>query len=150
MWTLPGTYHVTVGARDFRGGLGTAALDLRVIDPKALADPVIQRRPLITFDPVDGVDLPVRIACSSVCAFTAKLVMTKATAKAIKARRRTVLSMKKKTEGPGLGSWTIGLPDNTIKLLRRAHRKALKVRLTASAVDQQKRRTTVRRWVTFR
>jgi hypothetical protein len=150
VWTVPGTYHVIVGARDFRGGLGTTALDLRIIDPKALVDPVIQRRPLITFDPVDGVDLPVRIACSSVCTFTAKLVMTKATAKAIKAQRRTVLSLKKKTEGPGLGSWTIELPGKTIKLLRRAHRKSLKVRLTASAVDQQKRRTTVERWVTFR
>jgi hypothetical protein len=150
VWTVPGTYHVVVGARDFRGGLGTAALDLRVIDPKALADPVIQRRPLITFDPVDGVDLPVRIACSSVCTFTAKLVMTKATTKAIKAKRRTVLSMKKKTEGPGLGSWTIELPSKTIKLLRKAQRKSLKVRLTASAVDQQKRRTTIQRWVTFR
>lgn len=150
VWTLPGTYHVVVGARDFRGGLGTTSLDLRVIDPAALIDPVIQRKPLITFDPVDGIDLPIRIACSSVCTFTAKLVMTKATAKAIKAKRRTVLSMKKKTEGPGLGSWTIELPGKTIKLLRRAHRTSIKVRLTASAVDQQKRRTTVHRWVTFR
>jgi hypothetical protein len=54
------------------------------------------------------------------------------------------------SRAPGLGSWTIEPPSNTIKLLRRAHRKALKVRLTASAVDQQKRRTTVQRWVTFR
>jgi hypothetical protein len=150
VWTVPGTYHVVAGARDFRGGLGTTALDLRVIDPGALVDPVIQRRPLITFDPVDGIDLPVRIACSSVCTFTARLVMPKATAKALRAPRRTVLSLKKKTEGPGLGSWTIELPGKTIKLLRRAHRKTLRVRLTASAVDQQKRRTTVHRWVTFR
>ncbi|HWI75359.1 MAG TPA: discoidin domain-containing protein [Baekduia sp.] len=150
VWTVAGTYHVIAGARDFRGGLGTTAIDLRVIDPNALIDPVIQRKPLITFDPVDGIDLPVRIACSSICTFTAKLVMTKATAKAIKAKRRTVLDMKKKTEGPGLGSWTIELPSKTIKLLRKAHRKSIKVRLTASAVDQQKRRTTVHRWVTFR
>lgn len=150
VWTVPGTYHVIVGARDFTGGLGTTALDLRIIDPDALVEPVLQRRPLITFDPVDGIDLPVRIACSSVCSFTAQLVLTKATAKAIKAPRRTILTLTKKTEGPGLGSWTIELPGKTIKLLRKAHRKTVRTRLTASAVDQQKRRTTARRWVTFR
>jgi hypothetical protein len=150
VWTLPGTYHVTVGARDFRGGLGTTTLDLRVIDPAALVDPVIQRRPLITFDPVDGIDLPVRIACSSRCTFTASLVLSKHTAKAIKSKRRTILTFKRKTEGPGLGSWTLELPSKTIKLLRKAHRKTVKARLTASAVDLQKRRTTVHRWVTFR
>jgi hypothetical protein len=77
------------------------------------------------------------------------LVLSKATAKSIKSKRRTILTMRKKTEGPGLGSWTITLPSKTIKLLRRAHRKSVKVRLTASAVDQQKRRSTVHRWVTF-
>jgi hypothetical protein len=150
VWAQAGTYHVTVGARDFRGALGTTTVDLRVIDPSVPVEPVIQRKPLIVFDPVDGIDLPVRIACSSVCTFTVKLVMTKATAKAIKSKRRTVLTMRKKTEGPGLGSWTIELPSKTIKLLRKAHRKSIKVRLTATAVDQQKRRTTVARWVTFR
>jgi PKD domain/F5/8 type C domain len=150
VWTVAGSYHVIVGARDFRGGLGTTALDLKVIDPAAAVDPVIQRRPLITFDPVDGIDLRVRIACSSVCTFTAKLVISKAAAKAIKAKRRTILTIKRKTEGPGLGSWTIELPSTTIRRLRQAHRKSLKARLTASAVDQQKRRTTVHRWVTFR
>ncbi|WCB92088.1 hypothetical protein DSM104299_00770 [Baekduia alba] len=150
VWTAAGTYHVAVGARDFRGGLGTAALDLRIIDPKALVEPVIQRKPLITFDPVDGIDLPVRIACSSKCTFTASLVLSKATAKSIKSKKRTVLALRKTTEGPGLGSWTITLPSKTIKLLRKAHRKSVKARLTASAVDQQKRRSTVHRWVTFR
>lgn len=150
VWSGAGTYHVTVGARDFRGALGTTTLDLRIIDPNVSVDPVIQRKPLITFDPVDGIDLPVRIACSSVCTFTAKLVLSKQTAKAIKSKRRTILTMKKKTEGPGLGSWTIELPSKTIKLLRKAHRKSVKARLTASAVDQQKRRSTVARWFTFR
>jgi F5/8 type C domain/PKD domain len=150
VWTAPGIYHVIAGARDFRGGLGTTTLDLRIIDPTTLVEPILQRRPLITFDPVDGIDLPVRIACSSICTFTARIVLPKATAKALEAPRRTVLSLKKRTEGPGLGSWTIELPTKTIRLLRQAHRKTLKVRLTASAVDQQKRRTTTRRWVTFR
>ncbi|MCW2994507.1 MAG: hypothetical protein JWQ18_2002 [Conexibacter sp.] len=150
VWTLPGTYHVTVGVRDFRGGLGTTSIDLRIIDPNATVDPVIQRKPLITFDPVDGIDLPVRIACSSTCTFTASMVLTKQMAKAIKAKHRMVLSFKGKTEGPGLGSWTLELPSKTIKLLRKAHRKAVTVRLTASAVDRQKRRTTVHRWVRFR
>jgi len=150
VWTLPATYHVTVGVRDFRGGLGTTSMDLRIIDPTATVDPVIQRKPLITFDPVDGIDLPVRIACSSQCTFTASLVLSEHTAKVLKSKRRTVLTLKRKTEGPGLGSWTLELPSKTIKLLRKAHRKSVTVRLTASAVDQQKRRTTVHRWVTFR
>jgi hypothetical protein len=150
VWLVPGIYHVVVGVRDFTGGLGTASLDLRVTDPTALVEPILQRKPLITFDPVDGIDLPARIACSSRCTFTATLVLPKATAKAIKAKRRTILTFKRRTEGPGLGSWTLTLPNKTIKLLRRAHRMKVKVRLTASAVDQQKRRTTVHRWITFR
>jgi hypothetical protein len=150
VWSVAGTYHVIVGARDFRGALGTTTLALRIVDPSIPVEPIIQRRPLITFDPVDGIDLPVRIACSSVCTFTAKLVLSKATAKAIKSKRRTILTMKKRTEGPGLGSWTIELPSKTVKLLRKAHRKTVKARLTATAVDRQKRRRTVARWVTFR
>jgi PKD domain/F5/8 type C domain len=150
VWSAAGTYRVTVGARDFRGALGTTTLALRIIDPSVAVEPILQRRPLITFDPVDGIALPVRIACSSVCTFTAKLVLSKATAKAIGSKRRTILTMKRKTEGPGLGSWTIELPSKTIKLLRHAHRKTVKVRLTASAVDQQKRRSTVARWFVFR
>lgn len=150
VWAAAGTYHLTVGARDFRGALGTTTFDLRVIDPSIAVEPIIQRKPLITFDPVDGIDLPVRIACSSVCTFTAKLVLSKQTAKALKAKRRTILTMKKKTEGPGLGSWTIELPSKTIKLLKQAKKKSVKVRLTATATDRQKRKTTVARWVTFR
>lgn len=150
VWAAAGTYRLTVGARDFRGALGTTTYDLRIIDPAVPVEPVVQRKPLITFDPVDGIDLPVRIACSSVCTFTAKLVLSKQTAKAIKAKRRTILTMKKKTEGPGLGSWTIELPSKTIKLLKKARKSSVKARLTATAVDRQKRRTTVSRWVTFR
>jgi hypothetical protein len=61
-----------------------------------------------------------------------------------------VQTFKRTTEGPGLGSWTLTLPKATVKLLRRAKLKKVTVRLTASAVDQQKRRTTVHRWVRFR
>jgi hypothetical protein len=150
VWLAAGTYHVTVGVRDFRGGLGTASVDLRIVDPSQPLEPIIQRKPLITFDPVDGIDLPVRIACSSKCTFTASFVLTKKMAKSIKSPRRTILTFKRRTEGPGLGSWTLTLPNKTIKLLRKAHRRKVNVRLTASAVDQQKRRTTVHRWVTFR
>jgi hypothetical protein len=101
VWNAADTYRVTVGARDFRGALGTTTLALRIIDPGVPVEPVLQRKPLIAFDPVDGIDLPVRIACSSVCTFTARLVLSPATAKAIGAKRRTILTMKKKTEGPG-------------------------------------------------
>jgi hypothetical protein len=150
VWLAAGNYHVTVGVRDFRGGLGTASVDLRIIDPDQPVEPILQRKPLITFDPVDGIDLPARIACSSKCTFTASFVLTKRMAKSIKSPRRTILTFKRKTEGPGLGSWTLSLPNKTIKLLRKAHKRKVTVRLTASAVDLQKRRTTVHRWVTFR
>jgi hypothetical protein len=150
VWSAAGTYRLTVGARDFRGALGTTTYDLRIIDPAIPVEPIVQRKPLITFDPVDGIDLPIRIACSSVCTLTVKVVLPERTAKAIKAKRRTILTLRKKTEGPGLGSWTIELPSKTIKLLKKAHKKSVRVRLTATAVDKQKRRTTVARWVTFR
>jgi hypothetical protein len=150
VWQGPGVYHVTVGARDFRGDLGTASIDLRVTDPNAPLEAVPQRKPLITFDPPSGRDLDARIACASKCRFTAKLVMTKLQARRLHAKRRTVLTLSKSTEGPGLGSWTLELPSSLIKRLRKAKLKKVTLRLTASAVDQQKRRSTVSRWVTFR
>jgi hypothetical protein len=150
VWAGPGIYHVTVGARDFRGGLGTASIDLRVVDPNALVEAIPQRKPLITFDPPTGIDLPVRIACSSKCSFTATMVLTQRMAKRIHAPRRTILRFARKTEGPGLGSWTLSVPSKTIKLLQRAHLKKVTVRLTASAVDREHRRSTVHRWVAFR
>jgi hypothetical protein len=150
VWAGPGTYHVTVGARDFRGALGTASIDVRITDPAALVEYVPQRRPLITFDPPIGIDLPARIACASRCTFTTRMVVTARTAKRIHAKHRLVQTFKRTTEGPGLGSWTLTLPKATVKLLRRAKLKKVTVRLTASAVDQQKRRTTVHRWVRFR
>jgi hypothetical protein len=150
VWMAAGGYHVIVGVRDYRGALGTAATDLRVVDPTAPVEPILQRKPLITFDPVDGIDLPVRIACASTCTFTASLVLPKSTARRIHAPRRTIFTMRKRTEGPGLGSWTIELPGKTIRLLRKAKKKSVRAYLTASAVDQQKRRSTTRRWVTFR
>jgi hypothetical protein len=125
-------------------------MELRVTDPNQPLEPIPQRRPLVTFDPVDGIDLRTRIACASRCTFTAKMVISKAMARKLHTKRRTIFTLKRKTEGPGLGSWTLELPQRTIKQLRRHRVRKLKVRLTASAVDQQRRRTTVRRWVTFR
>jgi hypothetical protein len=150
VWAGTGTYHVTVGVRDFRGGLGTASVDVRIADPNALVEAVPQRKPLITFDPALGIDLPVRIACASKCTFTASMVLTRRTAKRIHAPRLKVFAFKRSTQGPGLGSWTLTLPQKTVRLLRRAKLKKVTVRLTASAIDQQKRRTTVHRWVRFR
>jgi hypothetical protein len=60
------------------------------------------------------------------------------------------MTFKRSTVAAGLGSWTLTLPNATVKLLRKAKLKTVTVRLTASAVDQQKRRTTVHRWVKFR
>jgi hypothetical protein len=121
-----------------------------VTDPSVAVEPVLQRKPLITFDPPLGIDLAARIACASKCTFTAKMVLTARTAKRIHAKRRTVMTFKRTSEGAGLASWTLTLPTATVRLLRKAKLKTVTVRLTASAVDQQKRRTTVHRWVRFR
>jgi hypothetical protein len=149
-WAGAGVYHVTVGARDFRGALGTASMDLRITDPAAPVEPVMQRKPLITFDPPDGIDLDARIACSSKCTFTARFVLSAKLAKRLHLRHRTIRTFHKKTQGAGLGSWTITLPQKTIKVLRRHHLRKVDVRVIATAVDQQHRRTTVARWVRFR
>jgi hypothetical protein len=141
---------VTVGVRDFRGDLGTASIDLRIIDPDATVEPIPQRKPLITFDPPAGVGLSARIACSSKCRFTARLVMTQRMANRLHSKRRLVVQLKKSTEGPGLGSWTLELPSTFVRKLRKAHLKKVSLRLTATAVDQQRRKATVARWVTFR
>jgi hypothetical protein len=149
VWAGAGTYHVVVGARDFRGALGTSSIELRVTDPNQPVEPIIQRKPLITFDAVDGIDLDTRIACSSKCRFTAKMVISARMARRLHTKRRTIFTFARSTEGPGLGSWTLELPQKTIKLLRRAHVTKLKVRLTTTATDQQGRRTKDERWITF-
>jgi hypothetical protein len=141
---------VVVGVRDFQGALGTASIELRVSDPDKPLEAVPQRRPLITFDPVDGIDLSTRIACASRCTFTAKMVISKRMARKLHTKRRTIYTLKRRTQGPGLGSWTLELPEKTIKQLRRRKVRKLNVQITASAIDQELRRTTVRRWFTFR
>jgi F5/8 type C domain/PKD domain len=150
VWAGAGMFHVTVGARDFRGALGTASMDLRIIDPNVLIDPIPQRKPLITFDPPNGIDLSTRIACASICRYEVWLKVTPRMAHKLHLKHRTVDHLNRKTEGPGLGSWTLELPSSFIKKLRRAHLKKVTLRLTATAIDQQKRRSTVHRWVTFR
>jgi hypothetical protein len=150
VWQGLGTYHVTVGVRDFRGALGSASVDLRIVDPDAPVEAIPQRKPLITFDPPDGIDLSTRIACASKCRFTARVVMTQRMARRLRSTRRLVLALNKTTEGPGLGSWTLELPSTFVKKLRKAHLKKVSLRVTATAVDQQRRKSTVARWVTFR
>jgi hypothetical protein len=150
VWAGAGVYHVTVGVRDFRGALGTASIDLRISDPNALIDPIPQRKPLITFDPPDGIDLSTRIACASICRYEVWMKTTPRMARKLRLRHRTVVHLKRKTQGPGLASWTLELPSSFIKRLRAAHLKKVTLRLTATAIDQQKRRSTVHRWVTFR
>jgi hypothetical protein len=61
-----------------------------------------------------------------------------------------VLTFTRRTEGPGLGSWTLELPQKAVKRLRAARMAKVNVRLTAGAVDQEGRRRTVHHWVTFR
>jgi F5/8 type C domain/PKD domain len=150
VWAGAGMYHVTVGARDFRGALGTSSIDLRIINPNALIDPIPQRKPLVTFDPPNGIDLSTRIACASICRYEVWMKVTTRMARKLHLKHRTIVHLKRKTEGPGLGSWTMELPSSFIKKLRRAHLKKVTLRLTATAIDQQKRRSTVHRWVTFR
>lgn len=151
VWAGRGLYHVIVGARDFRGDLGTASLDLPVVDPTVPVEPLIQRKPLITFDPPRGIDLDARIACTSVCKFQVKYRVTRHLAKRLHLKHRTLRTWHKKTEGAGaLGSWTFTLPHKTIKRLRRHHYRKVNVRVIAKAVDQQHRHATVRRWFTFR
>jgi hypothetical protein len=150
VWQGAGTYHMTVGVRDFRGALGTAAADLRIVDPNVPLEAIPQRKPLITFDPPTGIDVSARIACASKCRFTARLVMTQRMARRLHTKRRLVLQLKKSTEGPGLGSWTLELPSTFVRKLHKAQLKNVSLRLTATAVDQQRRKATVGRWVTFR
>src|SRR4051794_4533937 len=150
VWAGAGTYHVTVGARDFRGALGTAALDLRISDPDAPLEAVPQRKPLIAFDPPDGPSLMARVACASKCTFTAKMTISRPMARKLHTRKLTVATLRRTLAGAGLASWTIELSPATVKRVRKAHLRKLKVRLVATAVDAQKRRTTVRRWVTLR
>ena len=40
VWSAAGTYAVTVGARDFRGALGTTTLALRITDPTVPVEPI--------------------------------------------------------------------------------------------------------------
>jgi hypothetical protein len=146
----PGVYHVIVGARDFQGTLGTTTIDLRISDPNAPLEAIPQRKPLITFAAPDGIDELVRVACASKCTFKATMQLTAKTARKLHLRRRTILKFKKSTDGPGIGSFTLELPQSTIKRLRKAHLSKVRALVTATATDQEGRKSTAHRWVTFR
>lgn len=150
VWAGQGRYHVVVGARDFRGALGTASVDMYMIDPQLPVQPILQRRPLITFNEPDGIDLETRIACSSACKFTASFVVSKRIAHRLHLKHRTIRRWHKHTKAPGLGSWTLTLPHTTIVKLRHHHLRKVRVRVSAHAVDRQHRRGAGHRWVTFR
>ena len=76
--------------------------------------------------------------------------MTQRLARRLHSRHRLVPALSRRTEGPGLGSWTLELPSSLARKLRKAHHKKVTLRLTATAVDEQHRRTSVARWFTFR
>lgn len=149
-WAGQGNWRVTVGARDFRGGLGTATYDLYVFDPKIPIEAVPQRKPLITFSPVAGIDLDTRTACASRCSLQAKFVVSARDARKLRLKHRTLKTWRKTIKAAGIGSFTFSLPQKTIKVLRKHKYKKLRVRVTVQVVDAQGRRSVKRQWVTFR
>jgi len=139
VWAGDGTYNVTVGARDFRGALGTATSSIRVAPVGAPVEPILDRKPQIAFDPADGPSVPFRVRCSVKCRITAELRATPALAYRLDLSRLVLGRMKRTYPGGGLADYRVSLSRRSARKLRRTKLRRARVIVRVKVVDAKKR-----------
>jgi hypothetical protein len=142
VWAGEGTYNVTVGARDFRGALGTTTASIRVAPPGAPVEPVLDRKPEIAFDPADGPGVPFRVRCSVKCRITADIRATPALAYRLDLSRLTLGRMKRTYAGGGLADYRVSLSRQSVRKLRKTKLRKARVIVRVKVVDAKKRKAS--------
>ena len=142
VWAGNGTYNVTVGARDFRGALGTVTSSIRVAPLGAPVEPILDRKPMIAFDPADGPSVPFRVRCSVRCRITAELRATPALAYRLDLSRLVLGRTKRTYAGGGLADYRVSLSRKSVRKLRKTKLRKARVIARVKVVDAKKRTVT--------
>jgi hypothetical protein len=150
VWAGSGSYRVTAGARDFRGALGTASLSLRVAEIGAPVEPVLDRKPLVAFDPATGVSLPFRVRCAVQCRITGDMTIARALKRRLKLKSRVVARISKVYGGGGLADYQLTLNRRVTRKLQRSNLRKIKVLARVKVLDAKRRTTKASRRVTLR
>ncbi|MBI5104476.1 MAG: discoidin domain-containing protein [Solirubrobacterales bacterium] len=144
-----GRYRVTVGARDFRGALGTATTDLEVKAPGQTAEPLLNRRPLIGVGEPDGPGVDFRVYCAAACRVRARMIISEQLRVAVGLRRRTIRTMNRVAKPGALANWTIEVGSRTLRRIVDSGRDRLGVVIEVKAWDAAGRRAQTRRRFTL-
>ena len=136
------------GAKDFRGGAGTATTTVDVAQPP----PGGQQPPVLTLSK-RGSKGRVRfsVTCDSACAGRAGLTVSRKVAKRLKLRgSRRVGSKVFAMTTAGTKKFSVRLSARTRRAMRRAKVKRISVRLAVTVTDAERQTRTARATVTIR
>jgi F5/8 type C domain/PKD domain len=150
VWSGSGTYQVSVGARDFRGALGVASRSVRVAAIGAPVEPILDRKPILAFDPADGPSVPFRVRCSLQCRVTGDLTITRALARRLGLRSRRVARINKVYAGGGLADYRLTLNHKVVRRLQRTKLRKIRAVARVKVLDAKKRAAKRTKRVTLR
>jgi extracellular elastinolytic metalloproteinase len=152
---VTGSFNAKVAVKDFRGGAGTAGALVTVVAPTPPARP----GPPATVAPLPSLSLPKRgtrglirpsVRCALRCSVRAKLVVSRATARKLKLKRRTLANFSRTLTSTQRQRLRFRLPAKVRRAAKRAGLKTIRATLTVKATYAGGRSKTVRKVVRIR
>ena len=147
-YATPGTFSPKVFAK-IRGSSGSASAGVLVTS--GAAPPPTSERPTLAL-PRSGTKgrARFRVTCDSACLGNAKVTISRATARKLKLRLRTVGTKRFLFSRARTASVTIKLSRSVMRKMRRARMRTLTIRLRVSATDLEGQRRSASRTVRIR
>ena len=149
-----GSFNPVVHVKDFRGGKGTATTALTVTAPTPA--PPVGPGPPPALGPLPSLSLPARgtrgvirpsVRCALRCSVKAKLVVSRATARKLKLKKRTLANFRRTLTTTDRVRLRFRVPAKVRRAAKRAGVKTIKATLTVTATHAGGRSKTVRRTV---
>jgi len=150
----PGSFNAQVAVKDFRGGAGTSSALVTVVAP---TPPVRPGPPALA--PLPSLSLPKRgtggvirpsARCALRCSVRAKLVVSRATARKLKLKKRTLITFRRTLTTTQRQRLRLRVPAKVRRAATRAGLKTIRATLTVRATYAGGRSKTVRRVVRIR
>jgi hypothetical protein len=154
----PGRFNPVVRVKDFRGGAGTATTPVTVAAPGPVAPPPAGPGPS-ALAPLPSLTLPrtgragsIRpsVRCSLRCSVRSTLTVSRKTARRLKLRKRTLVTLRRTLTTTERRRLRIRIPAKVRRAAKRAGLKTIRARLTVRATYSGGRSKTVRRSVRIR
>jgi hypothetical protein len=147
----PGAFSPKVVAKDFRGGSGAATTGVLITAPTSPPGSPASRRPSLSL-PKSGTKgrARFRVTCDSACLGTAKVTVSKTTAKKLGLKGRTVGTRRFLFSHVRTQRITIKVSKSVLRKLRKAKMRRLGVRLRVTATDLERQTRTASRSLKIR